>query len=446
MTKSETVSSAAEPGQGGASAKVMPLPRARIVLVMLCLVYVINFICRQMPGVLAKPIEASLHITDGQFGMVTGLFFAMFYTTISIPIGFIADKTSRSKVLAIACAIWSGATLACGMVTSYAQFALAYVTVGFGEAGGVPPSYAIISDYFPPGRRGSALGIYNVGPALGAGLAVAFGAYVAAKYSWQLAFEAVGVVGLFAVIAILVIVREPPKGGLDKLAGLKSGPKAGFWSTFANFFSTPSLLLAALASGATQFVTYGLAYFVVLFLEREKGMTAYEVASYYSLVLLFAMGGGMIVAGRAVDYFTKRSKRAYALVPAISLIFALPCYVVFVWEPVWSTALWFLAGAAFLNYFYLSASVTLVQEEVRPDQRVMSGALLLMVMNFIGLGLGPTYVGAASDYFRHMGHPHNSLQMALYSMVPFYFLAIFLFFWLSRVLKREALAQGARDK
>ncbi|MDE1940048.1 MAG: MFS transporter [Alphaproteobacteria bacterium] len=419
-----------------------PSSRAGIVLGVLCLVYVLNFLCRQLPAILGKQIEDSLHLTDGQFGMITGLYFAMFYTFISIPIGYLADRTSRSKVLALACAIWSGATMACGMAVGYVQFAISFVVVGFGEAGGVPPSYAIISDYFPPSRRGSALGIFNLGPPIGAALGVAFGASIAASYGWRAAFISLGAVGIFAVLGILFIVREPPKGGLDSPAAMATG-KAGFGATLANFCTKPSLLLAAFASGANQFVTYGMGYFVVIFLLREKGMTLKEVAVYYALVLAVAMSGSMFVSGRLLDWFTKRSKQAYALLPAISLVFAIPFYIGFVWAPVWSTALLFLSGTMFLNYFYLTSSVTLVQQEVRPDQRVMSGALLLLVMNFIGLGLGPTYVGAASDFF-HASFPHHALQMALYTLVPFYVIAIVLFLCLARVLRRESRTAGEK--
>ena len=156
------------------------------------------------------------------------------------------------------------------------------------------------------------------------------------------------------------------------------------------FFSRPALVLAALGSGATQFITYGLGNFTTLFLMREKGMTLSEVAVYYALVVGIGMSVGIFVSGRVIDRFTRRSKQAYALVPAISLVLAIPFYLAFVWAPSWPVALLFLIGPTFLNYFYLSSSVALVQEEVRPDQRVMSGALLLLVMNFIGLGLGPT--------------------------------------------------------
>ena len=160
------------------------------------------------------------------------------------------------------------------------------------------------------------------------------------------------------------------------------------------------------------------------------------MAVYYALVVGIAMSAGIFVSGRVIDRFTRRSKIAYAIAPAISLILAVPFYLGFVWAPTWQVAVLFLIGPTFLNYFYLSSSVVLVQQEVRPDQRVMSGALLLLVMNFIGLGLGPTYVGVASDYFR-AAHPEHSLQTALYTMTPFYALAIMLFFWLARVLKRE---------
>jgi predicted MFS family arabinose efflux permease len=331
--------------------------------------------------------------------------------------------------------------MCCGGAATYLQFAIAYMTVGFGEAGGVPPSYSIISDYFPPGRRGRALGLYNLGPPIGAALGIAFGASIAAAFNWRYAFVSLGSVGLFAVIGILFLVPEPRRGGLDRISDEVTASKTGFRQTLAMFISRPSLVLVALASGATQFVTYGQLNFAVLFLMREKGMTLKQVAVYYALVVAIGMGGSMLASGRAIDRFTRRSKQAYALVPAASLALALPFYLAFVWAPSWRLALLFLAGTMFLNYFYLTSAVTLVQEEVRPDQRVMSGALLLLIMNLIGLGLGPTFVGAASDYF-HASHPHQSLQIALYMLASLYVVAVLLFLALARVLRNESRTVG----
>lgn len=416
---------------------------ARIALAVLCGVYVLNFLDRSLLAILAKPIQDTLHISDGQLGLIGGLYFAIFYCFIAIPIGWLADKTNRVNVLSVACAIWSVATACCGVAIRYPQLVAARMLVGVGEAGGVPPSYALITDYFPPGRRGKAFGIYNLGPPIGAALGIAFGAAIAAAFNWRDAFIVLGGVGVLAAIAVRLILREPARGGLDPSrapsAATPSG--SGFFDTAAMFFSRPTLVLAAVGSGATQVITYGQSNFTSLFLMREKGMTLDEIAIWYALVVGVVMSAGMLVSGQMVDRLTRRSKAAYATLPAASLVLAIPLYVGFVWAPSWPLALIFLSGPAFLNYFYLSSSIALVQEQVRPDQRVMSGALLLLVMNFMGLGLGPAYVGAASDFFR-ASHPQHSLQIALYSLTPFYVAAILIFVALARVLRRDSSTTG----
>ncbi len=415
--------------------------RARIVLYTLAAVYVLNFLDRSLLGILAKPIEDTLHISDGQLGLIAGLYFAFFYCFIAIPIGWLADKTHRVNVLSVACAIWSVATAFCGLATTYPQLVASRMAVGVGEAGGVPPSYALITDYFPPGRRGAAFGIYNLGPPIGAALGIAFGASIAAAFNWRDAFIAIGAVGILASVAVRLIVREPPRGGLDRTPAAAAPAQSSFWETARTFFSRPPLVLVALGSGVTQLITYGVGNFTTLFLMREKGMTLDQVAVYYALVVGIGMSAGMVVSGRMLDRLTRRSRAAYATMPAVSLALAIPFYLAFVWTPSWHLALIFLVAPMFLNYFYLSSAIALVQEEVRPEQRVMAGALLLLIMNFIGLGLGPTYVGAASDFF-HAGHPQHSLQLALYTLTPFYVVAIVIFLWLARVLRRESRSIG----
>lgn len=427
-------------GKAAPSAQAVPGDGAWFALVMLCFIYVLNFLDRQLLSILAKPIQDTLNVSDSQLGLIGGLYFAIFYCFISIPVGWLADRTNRIWVLSIACGLWSAATMACGLARTYPELVIARMTVGVGEAGGVPPSYAIISDYFPPHMRGTALGIFNLGPPIGAALGVAFGASIAAAFSWRDAFLVLGAVGLIAALALILMVKEPKRGGLDP-AGAVPQKKSGFFETFRMFFSRPALVLAAFGAGATQFVTYGLGNFTVLFLMREKGMKLDEVAVWYALIVGVAMSAGIFISGWVLDIFTRRSKAAYAILPAISLTLAIPFYIGFVWAPKWETALLFLIGPTILNYFYLSSVVTLVQQEVRPDQRVMSGALLLLIMNLIGLGFGPTYVGIASDFFREQ-YPTNSLQMALYTLVPFYVIAIIFFVRLAGVLRREGPHNG----
>ena len=418
-----------------------PTAGARLTLAMLCFVYVLNFLDRQLISILAKPIQDGLNVTDGELGLLTGFYFALFYCFIAIPIGWLADRTSRVKVLSAACAIWSGATAACGMAASYGQLVVARMMVGVGEAGGVPPSYAIISDSFPRERRTTAMAIFNLGPPIGSALGVAFGASLAAAFDWRLPFYVIGAIGVLTAVAVYWIVREPKRGETDDLP-IPVAPEArtdGFFAAIARFFRDPILLMASLASGAGNFITYGLLNFTVLFLMREKGMALEEVAIWYALVIGIGMGGGIYASGRIVDRLARRSKAAYATVPAASLVLALPFFLGFVWAPTWQVAIAFLAVPLFLNSFFLSATVTLVQNEVAPERRVISGALLLLVMNLIGLGFGPTYVGMASDFFRPTYGEH-ALQAAYYALAPVYLIGALLYLWLARLIRRSLQA------
>ncbi len=417
---------------------------ARITLGMLAFVYVLNFLDRQLISILAKPIQDGLNITDGQLGLLTGFYFALFYCFIAIPIGWLADRTSRVKVLSAACAIWSGATAACGMAGSYGQLVAARMMVGVGEAGGVPPSYAIISDTFPRERRTTAMAIFNLGPPIGSALGVAFGASLAAAFDWRMPFYVIGAIGVVTALLVYWLVREPKRGETDALpaAVVPEATPEGFLTTIARFFRNPVLLMASLASGAGNFITYGLLNFTVLFLMREKGMTLEDVAVWYALVVGIGMSAGIYTSGRIVDRFARRSKTAYATVPAASLVLALPFFLGFAWAPSWEIALAFLAVPMFLNSFFLSATVTFVQSEVAPERRVISGALLLLVMNFIGLGLGPTYVGMMSDVFRPTFGEH-ALQAAYYALAPMYLIGALLFLWLARLIRRSEAASEA---
>src|SRR6186713_3061120 len=274
-----------------------PGARAWWALGILCFVYVLNFLDRQLLSILAKPIQDDLGITDGQLGLISGLYFALFYCVLAIPVGWLADRTNRVRVLSFACALWSAATAACGMASSYRQLAAARMAVGVGEAGGVPPSYAIISDYFGPGRRGTALALFNLGPPLGQALGVAFGASIAAAHSWRSAFLWLGLVGIVTAVFVWLFVREPARGGLDAAVPARHAqaatPKAAFWAACRMFFAHPVLLRVSLACGATQFVTYATLNFTTLFLMREKGMTLNEIAIYYALLVGIGVSAGM---------------------------------------------------------------------------------------------------------------------------------------------------------
>ncbi|MBE1526517.1 putative MFS family arabinose efflux permease [Sphingopyxis sp. OAS728] len=426
-----------------------PAPAARrapgnrgLVLGMLCFVYVLNFLDRQLVSILAKPIQDSLQISDSQLGRITGFYFALFYCFIAIPVGWLADRTNRVKTLSIACGLWSAATAACGMAATYGQLVVARMAVGVGEAGGVPPSYAIISDTYPRDQRGTAMGIFNLGPPLGSALGVAFGASLAAAYDWRIPFYVVGAIGVLTAVIVYLVIPEPERGRFDPAPASAAAPAQSFGSAIRSFFGNRVLAVAALASGAANFITYGLSNFATLFLMREKGMTLEDVAIWYALAVGLGMGTGIFVAGRLIDRFAVKNKAAYASIPALSLLLALPFFLGFAAADRWEVALALLFVPLFLNSFFLPATVTFVQGEVDPGARVISGALLLLVMNLIGLGLGPTFVGMASDYFRPQYGEH-ALRMAYYALAPMYLVGALLFVWLARLISNSETGQAA---
>jgi len=402
---------------------------------------VLNFLDRQLLSILAKPIQDELGVTDGQLGRLGGLYFALFYCILGVPVAWFADRSNRVRVLTFACAVWSAATVACGMAQNYAQLTMARMSVGIGEAGGVPPSYSIISDYFPAERRGTALGLFNLGPPIGQALGVAFGAKIAAAYDWRLAFILLGGAGIVAAAVVWGTIREPKRGATDPqvrvggVAAEVAQEAVSFWSALRMFVADPKLALVALAAGATQFVNYAALGFTTLFLMREKQMTLDQIAIWYALLLGICVSAGIFLSGRLIDRFAQRSPQVYGLLPGIALAVAVPFFIGFVHAPTWPLALAFLSVPTFLNYFYLTPAVTLVQNAVPARQRTLAGAVLLLIMNLIGLGFGPTWLGAMSDYFRPT-HPEHSLQLAFYTLIPFYVIAIVLHLLLARRLKR----------
>jgi len=235
-------------------------------------------------------------------------------------------------------------------------------------------------------------------------------------------------------------VREPKRGATDAPV-IASGPHfiaeepASLGATLRMFATRPALTLVSLSAAATQFVNYGTLGFTTLFLMREKGMTLNEIALWYALVLGAGVSAGIFLPGILIDRLAGRFPQVFGLLPGIALALAMPFFVGFVQAPTWPVALAFLAVPTFLNYFYLTPTVTLVQNSVSAKQRTLAGAVLLLIMNLLGLGLGPTWVGAWSDWLRPT-HPEHSLQLALYSLLPFYLVAIILNFALAQRLKR----------
>jgi MFS family permease len=390
-----------------------------LVVFVLMVVYTLNFLDRQIVSILAEPIRKDLNLSDTQLGMLSGIFFAIFYTGFGIPIGWLADRARRVWIISGACALWSLFTVLCGTATNFVQLALFRMGVGIGEAGGSPPSYSLISDYFRPEERGTALALYSLGVPLGSMFGSALGGWIAAEHGWRVAFYAMGLPGIVMAVILLLIVREPKRGGLDLFAAGKEAhePPPPIWTAIGGFFSNRTLLLTGLGAGLSAFIGYAALTWNPPFLIRVKGMSLTEVAAYYSLVLGITGVIGTFGAGWLVDKLGARDKRWFAWVPAIAFALSIPFWFGIVYAPTWQIALLCIAAPALLNNCYLAPALAVVQNAVAPNRRTISGAVLLFVLNIIGLGAGPVYVGRISDAAK-AEHGENSLSIAFLALVP----------------------------
>jgi MFS family permease len=410
-----------------------------LVVGLLVVVYTLNFLDRQLIAVLAEPIRKDLQLTDTQLGMLGGIYFAAFYTFFGIPVGWLADRTKRIWIMSGACAMWSLFTMGCGLASNFVQLAVMRMGVGIGEAGGSPPSYSLISDYFPPKERGTGLAIYSLGVPLGSMLGTAIGAGIAAEYGWRKAFLAVGAPGVLMALIILLVIREPKRGGLDAYADGQAGhePPPPLLKAIGAFFSNRTLVLTAISSGLSAFVGYAGLNWNVPFLMRVKHMSLGEVAAYYSLVLGVTGVIGTFLAGWLADKLGQQDRRWYAWIPAAAFAITIPFWGLILWAPTWQLSLLFIAIPALLNNMYLAPALAVVQNAVPPARRTISGATLLFVLNLVGLGGGPLFVGRISD----MAKPEwgdRSLAVGFAALIPVVVITILLHF--------SAAASIGRDK
>jgi MFS family permease len=410
------------------------------IVAVLAVVYTLNFLDRQLLSILAEPIRKDLNLTDTQLGMLTGLAFAAFYTTFGIPLAWLADRSHRVRIIAAACAIWSLFSAACGLAGNFTALAIARMGVGIGEAGGSPPSYSLISDYFPPNRRGVGLALYSLGVPLGTMLGSFLGAGIAVVYGWRVAFFAVGTPGIVVALLMLILIREPKRGRFDAMdAGSTAhAPSLPLLAAIRAFFGNRTLVLTAISSGLSAFVGYALLNWGPAFLIRNKHMSLGEIKIYYSLMSGIAGVIGTFGSGWLVDQLARRNRAFYALVPMISFIISLPFFLAFVWAPTWQLSLAFLCVPALLNNMYLAPALAVVQNAVSPGQRTTAGALLLFILNLVGLGGGPVLIGKLSDHFKAQ-YGVESLRIALYWLAPFFVLTIIAHFVASRSIRWDGM-------
>jgi len=404
-------------------------PRANIVLALLLLTYIFNFLDRTILNILAGSIIKDLQLTDAEFGAITGLAFAILYSVLGVPLAMLADRTRRSWVVAGSLAVWSGFTALCGTATSFGQLFLYRLGVGVGEAGGVAPSYALIADYFPPQRRARALAIFSLGIPLGLAGGTLIGAYLASWIDWRAAFLAMGLAGLVLAPIMLIFVRDLPRAR-------DSGPAIPLSRTFPMIAAKPTFWLMAIAASCSSLAGYGLAAWTPSVLERSFGFTLIERGHF--LASIFIVGGttGVLLGGWLADRLGQADRRWYGRLPAYAWLLTAPLFAFGLMssDPWLAWGLLLIPNA--LNILWLGPVTTAVQHLVPQPMRSTASASFLLINNLIGLGVGPTLIGALSDMFKTR-FGTEALRYAAVSVVGFYLLAALLMLLAVRRMRQD---------
>ncbi len=421
-------------------------PRYRaFVLGMLVLVYVFNFLDRQIVTILAEPIKNDLGLNDTQIGLMTGLAFAIFYTVLGIPIARLADRANRVNIIAIALVVWSGMTALCGMAQNFTQILLARIGVGVGEAGCSPPAHSLIADYFPPEKRASALSIYALGIPIGSILGLLAGGWIAELYGWRMAFFLVGLPGIALAIVVKMTVLEPLRGMSDPSRSGAAAEQPALGETLRTILSNRTIVHIAMGGALTSFVGYGLGQWLPAYFMRWHGMGIGETATYFGLVLGVASAIGTLLGGTLADRLAKRSTRMYAWLPAAGVLGAFPFYVAAMLSGNPYVAIAILVVPSLLNSLWLGPAFGTIQNLAPTRMRALASAILLFILNIIGLGLGPFLVGVMSDLLApRLGE--ESLRYAILIATVAYFWAGAHFLLASRTISGDLEKAAAADK
>ncbi|QIG78800.1 spinster family MFS transporter [Stakelama tenebrarum] len=413
-----------------ASGAAIKRPNSGLVLAMLLLVYTFNFLDRQILGILAQPIIDDLQLTDSQFGMLAGVAFALLYSILGVPLALLADRTSRSTVIAASLAIWSGFTALCGTATGFVQLFFYRLGVGVGEAGGVAPSYALIADYFPPEKRARALAIYSLGIPVGLAGGTLLGAYIAAAVDWRMAFLVMGVAGILVAPVFKYIVRDLPRPADEERNAAPLG------AVFPILLRKRSFWLISFGAGFSSLCGYGLAAWVPTVLIRSFGFDLVTTGQFMGSLLLIGGTIGVFSGGVLADKLGKRDKSWYLRLPAIAWAITIPTFALGLLSPNPWIAWPLLLIPNGLNILWLGPITTAVQHLVPRHMRATASASFLLINNLIGLGLGPTLIGFISTGLS-ASYGTESLRYAAVGCLGFYVIATALALLAARTLKRD---------
>jgi MFS family permease len=429
---------------GQVAADTLAMRRRGPTLALLTIAYFFSYMDRQILAILQELIRADLQLSDTQLGLVAGFAFALFYATLGLPVARLADRGNRVNIIAIALALWSAMTAVCGLAQNFVQLLVARIGVGVGEAGSSPPSHSIIADLYPAEERAGAMGIYSLGVVLGAAGGSIIGGWVGHHYGWRLAMMAVGLPGIALAVVIKLFVVEPRRGLSD---AQRADPQAGTVPSLTHGFRAMLANRAAvhLVMGVTltSLIGYGHQAFGPSFLQRSLGLRMIDIATWVAPIAALMGTASALIGG----WLANRVAARYGIHAQAWLVLALkavglPLSFVFYAAPSLGVAIpAYFVSLLFINS-YLGPTFALIQGQAPLRLRALWAAITLLVINLIGLGLGPMLIGVISDALRPtLGE--ESLRYAMLSFAAATPLALF-HYWRAGVwLKRQEAARPA---
>lgn len=383
----------------------------KYVLVILTLVYLLNFLDRGLIGLLLEPIKIDLHLSDTQLGFVTGIAFGLFYATLGLPIARWADSGNRVTITSIAIGLWGVAVMSCLFVTSFAQLAAARVAAAVGEAGCTPPTYSLVGDYFPkPAERARSMAVYLLGAPLAWLVSFAAGGWLNAHYGWRMTFFLMGIPGLIVAAIVIATIREP-RATINKAVPRKPLPtKKEVLGALVNQGSLRNLVAGIILTFTAQI---GLIPWYAAFMVRSHGATVQELGLWLGPIFgisgTLGLIGGAYVVDRWLSTDEARQLRWIAMVTALLL----PCFVIFLLLPNKHAALLALIPIVAGANCVLGPAFTLMQRLVVDEMRATTLSVVMLFANLIGMGIGSQGVGVLSD----MLAPVAGLDSLRYAML-----------------------------
>uniref|UniRef100_UPI001ABBD204 spinster family MFS transporter n=2 Tax=Burkholderia stabilis TaxID=95485 RepID=UPI001ABBD204 len=415
----------------------------QLVLGMLLLVYALNWIDRQIIGILVIPIKHELGLTDTQLGTLGGVAFAIFYAGLGIPIAWLADRKSRTWIITISLGLWSLFTALCGTATNFWHMFAYRMGVGVGEAGGVAPSFALITDYFPKHLRSRAIAIYAFGIPIGSAAGIMLGGWIANAVNWRTAFIVVGLAGLLLTPIFRVLVREPVRAVEGRTSTLETAAPPSLSAIVALLVRKPSFLFLAFGSSLASLMNYGLVFWLPAFFSRTFGLGLTTISMGYGTVVLVSGVLGVWLGGWLGDRFGPDNPAAHVRVGAAMLAAAVPFYIAGLMMPSAFVALLLFVVPAALSYVWFSPIISSIQLLAPPPARATASACFLFINNLIGVGLGSLILGALSDAMRaHFGE--QSLRYSILCGLTLYVVSSILFAAATRYVNRDCVRESER--